>query len=132
MTEWGAYHAPSMDPNLRGKDPMYSPYWFARRPMTEKGGVISDNNKIRHSTFNGDKVPIMCWSNHKRLEHCHFCGFCVQNETEKKIDKPRSHTNQWGKLSPIPFHIDRNTPGARVVFSDFTNKADYPLRTESI
>ena len=131
MTEWGCTHAPSMDPSLKGKSPFYSPYWFARRPQDEKGGVIKDTNKVRHSTFKGDKVPIMCWSNERRLEHCHFCGFAVQNETEQKATTTKGHTNQWGKLSPIPFHIDRNTPGARVVFGGFTSGTDYPLRTTS-
>lgn len=134
MTEWGAYHAPSIDPVLEdNQDPMYSPYWFARRPHDEKGGVISTDKKVQHSAFGGKKVPIMCWANEKRLEHCHFCGFCVQNETEKKVTSPASHTNQWGKLSPIPFHIDRNTPGARAVFGGFSNTTgkDIPLKTVS-
>ena len=45
-----------------------------------------------------------------------FCGFGVQNSTRNLINDVKSHTYQWGKLSPIPFHIDRNNPNARCVF----------------
>ena len=130
MTEWGNKHAPSDDPALNdAQDPFYHRYWFARRPQTETGGVIKEEYKIRHSLFNGAKIMIRCWCNEKIIEDCHFCGFAVQNETEKKAMSIRSHTNQWGYLTPVPFHIDRNTEGARVVLGGFASGGDYPLRT---
>lgn len=104
---WGNEHAPSIHKDL--KDSVYySPYWFGKRPQNETGGVTSGDKKMDHSSIIGQYVPIMAWANEKILEKCCFCGFAVQNETEKKATTSRPHTNQWGQLSPIPFHIDRS------------------------
>ena len=126
MLEWGNYHAPSEDPALKGKDIFFAPYFFARIPQSEKGGV-DKKDKCQYPA-SGLKTPVVCWSNEKRIEHCHFCGFCVQNETEKKVTSDSPHTNQIGKLSPIPFHIDRNTDGARAVFGGMASGTSFPIK----
>lgn len=100
MTINGNNHAPSIDPALDGTN-FFQPYWFARTSQTEKGN-------IDHFSEKGAVCHVSAWANDKIIEHSFFCGFAVSNIVDHAATSGHPHTYQMGKLSPIPFHIDRS------------------------